>query len=79
MKTLRNRLAILVAAAAFAVTGVAAGCGDDEDDESASQEAEQAVEEAGQAADEAGQEAEEAGQDVGQAVEGADKGVGKGE
>jgi hypothetical protein len=36
MKTLRHRLTILVAAAAFAVTGVAAGCGDD-DDENASQ------------------------------------------
>ncbi len=35
METLRNRLAILVAAAAFAVAGVAAGCGDDEDETSA--------------------------------------------
>ncbi len=75
MKVLRHRLAILVAAAVFAVAGVAAGCGDD-DDQSASEEAEQATEEAGQAAEEAGQEAEEAGEDVGQAV---DKEVGEGD
>jgi hypothetical protein len=71
MKAIRHRLAILAAVGAFVLAGVAAGCGDD-DNESASEEAGQAVEDVGQAAEDVGQ----AGEDAGQAVEGADKDVG---
>jgi hypothetical protein len=75
MEAVRHRVAIVGAALALAVTGAAAGCGNDDNDVSG-EEAEQAAEQAGQAAEEAGQAAGEAGEDAGQAVDEADQDVG---
>ena len=59
----RRRLAVVVCALALGATGgVAAGCGDN-DDEGPAEEAGQAIDEAG---DEAGQAIDEADQEVGE-------------